>query len=77
MNGAADRVAVIGVESERETITDQAPNRSSLGDVAGYVADRPGAVIVKADPMGLCAQRRYLLNQSSVLCQASFAATSS
>src|SRR5215469_15247142 len=45
VNGAADRVAVIGVESERETITDQAPNRSRLGDVAGYVAVGPGAVI--------------------------------
>src|SRR5437764_3388808 len=46
---AADRVAVIGVEGEREIIPDQSPDRARLGDIPGNVVVRPGAVIVEAD----------------------------
>ena len=46
---AADRVAVIGIEGEREIIPDQAPHRASLGDIAGNVDVRFGAVVVEAD----------------------------
>ena len=40
---AADRVAVIGVERERELVADQLAHRARLGDVAGNVAIQPRA----------------------------------
>ena len=46
---AAGRVAVIGVEGEREAVADELAHRFRLGDVAGDVEIEPGAVIVEAD----------------------------
>src|SRR5439155_9104721 len=46
---AAGRVAVVGVEGEREAVADQLADRPRLGDVAGDVAVEPGAVVVEAD----------------------------
>src|SRR5260370_25387325 len=45
---AGDRVAVIGVEGEREIIPDQSPNRARLANIAGDVDVRLGAVVVEA-----------------------------
>jgi len=44
-DGAADRVAVIGVESEREAVADQSPNRSRLGDVPPVSTIRSAIVV--------------------------------
>src|SRR5260370_10435252 len=46
---AGDGLAVIGVEGEREIIPDQSPNRARLGNIAGDVDVRLGAVVVEAD----------------------------
>ena len=46
---AADRVAVIGVEGEREPVADQLAHRLRLGDVARDVDIGLGAVGVEAD----------------------------
>ena len=46
---AADRVAVIGVEGEREIIPDQTSHRARLGNIAGDVDVGLGAVVVEAD----------------------------
>src|SRR6516162_137788 len=46
---AADRVAVVGIKGERETLADELPDSACLGDVAGDVDIGLGAVVVEAD----------------------------
>src|SRR5229473_8640670 len=46
---AARRIAVIGIEGEREAVADQPAHGPRLGDVARDVAIEPGAVVVEAD----------------------------
>ena len=60
-DGAADRVAVVGVEGEREIVADQLAHRARLGDVAGDVEIRLGAVVVEAD----LNRRRFVLQPRS------------
>src|SRR5215472_9084129 len=47
--GTTDRVAVIGIKSERETVADKSPHRACLSDVARNVDIGLGPVVVKAD----------------------------
>src|SRR5947207_10793987 len=46
---AAGRVAIVGVEGERETVADELAHRFRLGNVAGNIKIEPGAVVVEAD----------------------------
>src|SRR5437899_462865 len=46
---AADRVPVIGIEGERETVPDQSSHRARLGDVARDVEIELCPVVVEAD----------------------------
>src|SRR5436853_7338179 len=46
---AARRVAVVGIEGERETVADELAHRLRLGDVARNVEVEAGAVVVEAD----------------------------
>src|SRR5437868_11563112 len=46
---AASRVAIVGVEGERETVADELAHRFRLGDVAGNVEVEPGPVVVESD----------------------------
>src|SRR5205085_9407428 len=46
---AAGRVAIIGVEGEREAVTDQLAHGAGLGDVGGNIEVEPAPVVVEAD----------------------------
>ncbi len=48
----ANRIAVIGIEGEREAVADQSPHRARLGDVARNVDVGLGPIIVEPDFYG-------------------------